>query len=73
MTFTTEERAVAIERGRGAPDDFHALEHGRVEAELRADLGLPEDVVVYAVAVDEQKDAGCCNRPAWQIRAFPDS
>jgi hypothetical protein len=31
-------------------DDFDALEHCRVEAELCADLRLPEDVVVDAGA-----------------------
>ncbi len=51
-----EERAVAVERRGGPADDLHALEVGRVEPELGADLRLAEHVVVDAVAVDEQQD-----------------
>ena len=52
-----EERAVAVERRCRAADDFHALECGRIETELRADFRLAEHVVVDAMAVDEQENA----------------
>ena len=52
-----EEGAVAVDRGCRAADDLDALEGRRIHPELGADLGLAEDVVVDAVAVDEQQDA----------------
>ncbi len=51
-----EERAVAVERRRRAADDLHAFERGRIETELRADFRLAEDVVVDAMAVDQEQN-----------------
>ena len=52
-----EERARPVER-RGRPaDDFDAIEHRHVDAEVGADRRLIVHIVVDAVAVDEQQDA----------------
>ena len=53
-----EERVASIERGDWAANDFDTLDHFDVNGKLGADHGFVVDVVVHAMAVDHEEDAG---------------
>jgi hypothetical protein len=52
-----EEGVGAVERRTGATDDLDALDHVDIDEKFGAEVGLAENVVIDAVAVDEDEQA----------------